>query len=75
MAPLGGMERACRKVRFARLIHRHGRAFGGPTARAAFGGNQMQTTSPLTVATAGLPRWYLAAQLHPRNRRDFSCTH
>jgi hypothetical protein len=28
-----------RKVRFARLIHRRVRAFGGPAVRAAFGGN------------------------------------
>jgi hypothetical protein len=30
-------------VRFARLIHRHGRDLGGPTARAAYGGNLSQT--------------------------------
>jgi hypothetical protein len=39
MAPLGGMERPRRAVRFARLIHRRGRDLGGPSARAAFGGN------------------------------------
>jgi len=37
--PLGGVERPGRKVRFARLIHRPGRVPGGPTVRAAYGGN------------------------------------
>jgi hypothetical protein len=35
MAPLGGVVRPRRKERFARLIHRRVRAFGGPSARAA----------------------------------------
>ena len=39
MAPLGGVERPRRMVRFARLIDRRVRAFGGPAVRAAFGGN------------------------------------
>jgi hypothetical protein len=39
MAPLGGVERPRRKVRFARLIHRRGRDLGGPLVRAADGGN------------------------------------
>jgi hypothetical protein len=39
MAPLGGMERPRRAVRFARLTHRRGRDLGGPTVRAAFGGS------------------------------------
>jgi hypothetical protein len=33
------VERPRRKVRFARLIQRRGRDLGGPSARAAFGGN------------------------------------
>jgi hypothetical protein len=49
LAPLGGMERACRKVRFARLIHRQARVLGGPTARAACGGNP----KPALAATQG----------------------
>jgi hypothetical protein len=39
MAPLGGVERPRRVVRFARLIHRRVRVLGGPAVRAAFGGN------------------------------------
>jgi hypothetical protein len=39
MAPLGGMVRPRRVVRFARLIDRRVRAFGRPSARAASGGN------------------------------------
>jgi hypothetical protein len=38
MAPLGGVKRPRRVVRFARLIERHGRDLGGPAAHAAFGG-------------------------------------
>jgi hypothetical protein len=49
MAPLGGVERPRRKVRFARLIQRRGRVLGGPTARAAYGGN----LKPALVATQG----------------------
>jgi hypothetical protein len=33
------VERPHRKERFARLIQRRGRDLGGPSARAAFGGN------------------------------------
>jgi hypothetical protein len=33
------VERPRRVVRFARLIQRRGRDLGGPSARAAFGGN------------------------------------
>ena len=44
---LGGVERPRRKVRFARLIQRRGRDLGGPSARAAFGGN----VAPDLVAT------------------------
>jgi hypothetical protein len=36
---LGGVERPRRMVRFARLIHRRGRDFGGPAVRAASGGS------------------------------------
>ena len=39
MAPLGGVERALGKVRFARLIHSGARVLGGPAVRAACGGN------------------------------------
>ena len=39
LAPLGGVERPRRMVRFARLIHRPVRVLGGPAARAACGGN------------------------------------
>ena len=38
MAPLGGVERPRRVVRFARLMHRRVRVLGGPAARAAYGG-------------------------------------
>jgi hypothetical protein len=37
--PLGGVVRPRRAVRFARLMHRRVRALGGPSVRAAFGGN------------------------------------
>jgi hypothetical protein len=43
------MERPRRKVRFARLIQRRGRDLGGPTARAAFGGNLSLPWSPLRM--------------------------
>jgi hypothetical protein len=39
LAPLGGVERPRRVVRFARLIQRRDRVLGGPTVRAAVGGN------------------------------------
>src|SRR4029450_6802167 len=38
-SPYGGVEGTGRAVRFARLIHRPVRVLGGPSARAAFGGN------------------------------------
>jgi hypothetical protein len=44
-----GVERPRRKVRFARLIHRPVRVLGGPSARAAFGGN----LKPALVAAQG----------------------
>ncbi len=37
LAPLGGVERPHRAVRFARLIQRRGRDLGGPSVRVAFG--------------------------------------
>jgi hypothetical protein len=45
----GGVERPGRKVRFARLIQRRGRVLGGPSARAASGGNLSLTWLPPTV--------------------------
>jgi hypothetical protein len=48
-APLGGVVRPRRKVRFARLIDRRDRALGGPTVRAAFGGNLSLTWLPRRV--------------------------
>jgi len=38
-----------RKVRFARLIDRCGRDLGGPSARAAIGGNLSLVWLPLAV--------------------------
>jgi hypothetical protein len=49
LAPLGGVERPCRVVRFARLIHRPGRDLGGPAVRAAYGGSPMPATLPRNV--------------------------
>jgi hypothetical protein len=43
------VERPRRKVRFARLIQRRVRALGGPSARAAFGGNLSLTWLLLKV--------------------------
>jgi hypothetical protein len=48
--PLGGVERPRRVVRFARLIQRPGRVLGGPTVRAAFGGNRILPWLLLKVA-------------------------
>jgi hypothetical protein len=45
IAPLGGVERPRRKERFARLIQRCVRVLGGPSVRAASGGNQTPTAS------------------------------
>jgi PadR family transcriptional regulator PadR len=44
------VERPRRKVRFARLIHRHVRAFGRPSAGAAFSGVSCLTWLLLIVA-------------------------
>jgi hypothetical protein len=49
MAPLGGVERALGKVRFARLIHSGARVLGGPAVRAASGGNLSLPWLPLRV--------------------------
>jgi len=49
LAPLGGVERPRRKVRFARLIHRRVRAFG-----PAFGRRRLRRRfQPGLVATQG----------------------
>jgi len=56
MAPLGGVERPRRMVRFARLIHRRGRVLGGPSARAASGGNPIPPASPPRVVCSA-PCW------------------
>jgi hypothetical protein len=49
LAPLGGVERPRRVVRFARLIHRRGRDLGGPAVRAACGGNPSRRCWPLSA--------------------------
>ncbi len=49
LAPLGGEVRPRRKERFARLIHRRVRDFGGPSVRAAYGGNMSLPSLPLRV--------------------------
>jgi hypothetical protein len=49
LAPLGGVVRPRRVVRFARLTHRRGRVCGGPAVRAACGGDLM----PAMAATQG----------------------
>jgi hypothetical protein len=65
--PLGGVERALGKVRFARLIHSGARVLGGPAIRAACGGNLNQPWMPRRVvlwksraagrySCAGMPR-------------------
>jgi hypothetical protein len=56
MAPLGGVVRPRRAVRFARLIDRRVRAFGGPTVRAAFAGN---------LNLPCLPRWVVLMSTGP----------
>jgi hypothetical protein len=53
MAPLGGVERTRRVVRFARLIHRRTRAAGVPLAGAAFGGDLRLTWLPRRVIRHG----------------------
>jgi hypothetical protein len=50
-APRGGVERPRRVVRFARLIHRRVGVLGGPSARAACGGN---VSLPWLPGRAGL---------------------
>jgi hypothetical protein len=57
-APLGGVERALGKVRFARSIHPGARVLGGPAVRAAYGGNR----KPARVATHRDPAEAPAAQ-------------
>jgi hypothetical protein len=47
LAPLGGVERPRRLVRFARLIQRPVRVLGVPSVHAAFGGS----LKPALVAT------------------------
>jgi hypothetical protein len=47
--PRGSGERPRRKVRFARLIHRHVHVLGGSAVRAAFGGSLSGPWSPLGV--------------------------
>jgi len=49
MPPSGGVERPRRKERFARLIQRRGRDLGGPTVRAASGGNLKPARLPPRV--------------------------
>jgi hypothetical protein len=49
--PLGGVERALGKVRFARLIHSGVRVLGGPALRAACGGNLSLTWLPRRVVS------------------------
>ena len=61
LGPLGGVERPRRVVRFARLMHRPVRAFGRPSAGAAFGGSFNQ---PSGLVTPGALRW-LAARPSP----------
>jgi hypothetical protein len=46
LAPLGGVERPSRKVRFARLMHRPVRVLGGPAVRAACGASLSLTWLP-----------------------------
>jgi hypothetical protein len=43
------VERACRKVRLARLIHAAARVLGGPAVRAAFGGDPSRPWLPRRV--------------------------
>jgi hypothetical protein len=43
------MERPRRKVRFARLIHWRVRVLGGPSVRAAFGGDPSRPWLPRRV--------------------------
>jgi hypothetical protein len=58
LAPLGGVERALGKVRFARLIHSGARVLGGPAVRAACGGDLILTWWPPRVVR------------HDQGRRD-----
>jgi hypothetical protein len=49
LCPLGGVERALGKVRFAQLIHSGARVLGGPTVRAACGGDLSLTCLQISV--------------------------
>jgi hypothetical protein len=53
MPPRGEWSGPRRKVRFARLMQRRGRVFGGPAVRAACGDN--------LIPPAPLLRWYAGA--------------
>jgi hypothetical protein len=59
MAPFGGVVRPRRVVRFARLIHRRVRVLGGPSVRAASGGNLSLPWLPHRVV------WLIQAGDHP----------
>jgi hypothetical protein len=50
------VERALGKVRFARLIHSGAHDLGGPTVRAAYGGNLSLPWLPRTVSGAWTKR-------------------
>ena len=73
--PPGGVERPRRMVRFARLIQRRSRAFGRPSAGAAFGGNLSLPWLPRRVVLADLlllpvlicrwPGWVLPSSCQP----------
>ena len=49
MAPLGEVERLRRVVRFARSMQRRSRVLGGPSVRAAFGGDLKLAWWPRSV--------------------------
>jgi len=65
LAPLGGVERALGKVRFARLIHSGARVLGGPSVRAAGGGNLNLTQWPLRVCSGRPHAPYGARSMKP----------
>jgi hypothetical protein len=67
--PPRGVERPRRKVGFARLLHRRVRALGGPSARAAFGGNLSLTWKLLRLYGMGDARWSLLVDLLTARRR------
>jgi hypothetical protein len=66
MAPSGGRPR--RVVRFARLIHRRGRDLGGPSVRAACGGNLSLPWLPRRVIRVRLGSRGFPLQLCSRGR-------